>query len=85
MSRVWTLHHYNPGKLKVSDGAIVLDPAPLTFPISHLAHALCRHRTVPSNCTLVLAKTSSRHAHPLIHVPPSLLICFSPNYKVRTL
>ena len=84
MSRVWTLHHYNPGKLKVSDArAIVLDPVP-PVDISHLAHVLCRHRTVPSNCTLVLAKTSSRHAQSS-DPRSSLLICFSPNYKVRTL
>ena len=39
MSRVWTLHHYNPGKLKVSDArAIVLDPVPpLTFPTWHMS------------------------------------------------
>ena len=72
MSRVWTLHHYNPGKLKVSDGI----PTPLTPPT--LAHAP-RHRIVPSNCTLVLAKPSSRHTRPLIHPPPPPrgLICFS--------
>jgi len=59
MSRVWTLHHYNPGKLKVSDGrTTALDPAPIDLTL-----ATWHMPSPPQGCTSQLHVSPRKHHH----------------------